>query len=478
MSTGSKLAEIITGLSYEDFPPPVVLNMKRVILDSIGCALGGRITDRGRIALEVVAELGGNPQSVIIGGGRTSWTLAAYANAELIQALDYEPCGPRFGHIVPYVISPCLSIAQRTRASGKELITAVVLALEVGSRVFNSVPGKTDVDVERRQNFLQSFGSTQVYGGVAGVSSLLKLDAKHISHAMGIAGTNLPVPAGHSWHIMPRPSIMTKFNTLTGWVAELSTMACLLAERGFTGDTTFLDSEEGFRGVIGAKDDFQPETIIGDLGQRWWSEDWNSQFIKAYPLCGANHAGVDLIIHILRQSGISPESIQEIVVTGDPTTPPWTLPFTDPVSFSDCSHNNAYAYAVAAYHGQNPGPLWLLPSTFNDPRIRNLMRKVRVEALPKTENALVNPVYAETTVEVTANGRKYSASGKSQFPGVKVELPGDTRPPMKDDEIKAKFRNNAGYSSLTKEKVEKIIHAVYRMEEMENVSTMLAMMGE
>ena len=477
MSTGSKLADIVARISYEDLPQPVVLNMKRVILDSIGCALGGRITDRGRIALEVITELGGNPQSVIIGGGRTSWTLAAYANAELIQALDFEPCGPHFGHIVPYVISPILSISQRTKASGKEFITAVALALEVGSRVFNSVPGKTTVDVERRQNFLQSFGPTQVYGGVAGVCSLLKLDSKRIANAFGIAGTNMPIPAGHNWHIMPRPSIMTKFNTVTGWVAQLSTMACLLAERGFTGDTAFLDNETGFRNVVGAKDDFKPETIIGDLGKTWWSEQWNSQFIKAYPLCGANHASIDLIIHLMRQNSIDPDSIQEIMVKGGPVTPPWTLPFADTVSFSDCSHNNAYAYAVAAYHGENPGPLWLMPATYNNPKIRNLMKKVRAEALPKSENALVNPVFTVTTVEITADGNKYTASGISQFPGVKVEQPGDTRKPLDDSEIKAKFRNNAGYSFLTTAKVEQVINMTYKLEELENVSVMLEMLG-
>jgi 2-methylcitrate dehydratase PrpD len=179
----------------------------------------------------------------------------------------------------------------------------------------------------------------------------------------------------------------------------------------------------------------------------------------------------------MRQNHINPDNIQEIVVRGGPITPPWTLPFADTVSFSDCSHNNAYAYAVAAYYGENPGPLWLMPATYNDPKIRNLMKKVRVEALPKSENALVNPVFTETTIEMTADGNKYTASGISQFPGVKVEQPGDTRKPLNDSEIKAKFRNNAGYSFLTAEKVEKIIDTVYRLEELENASVMLEKLG-
>jgi 2-methylcitrate dehydratase PrpD len=151
-------------------------------------------------------RLGGNPQAVIIGGGHSSWALAAYANGELIQTLDGEPCGPHFTHAAPYVVSPSLSIAQRQKASGKELITAPALALEVGSRVFNSVP-HTFAPRKNEPPFYEtnrptSFGTTMTYGGVAGACKLLGLDSKRIAHAFGIAGTNMPVPAGNSWHAM------------------------------------------------------------------------------------------------------------------------------------------------------------------------------------------------------------------------------------------------------------------------------------
>ena len=470
---GQELSQIIERVSYKDLPQAVVLKMKQTLLDSIGCALGARITDRARIALELVAELGGNPQAVIIGGGHSSWALAAYANGELIQALDHEPCGPHSGHVVPYVLSPSLSIAQRQKASGKGLITALALALEVGSRVFNSVPSSF-APTKKGASYYEkkhptSFGSTQVYGGVAGVSKLLQLDSKRIAHAFGIAGTNMPVPAGNSWHSMPRPSIMTKFNTLTGAIAQLSTIACLLAERGFTGDTTFLDSELGFRDVLCVGDNWKPEVITGDLGKKWWSEEWMGQWLKAYPICGIHHAAIDLIVNIMQKNHINPDNIKEILVKGGSATPPWSLPFADEVTACDCSHNDAYAYAVAAYHGQNPGPNWLMPSSYNDPKIRNLMKRVRVEAVTDFQTPIV--------VELTVDGKKYTATGRRQYAGIKVEQPGDTRKPLSDDEIRAKFRNNAEYSSLKSEAVERIIDAVYRLEEFDDVSEMLEMLG-
>ena len=86
------------------------------------------------------------------------------------------------------------------------------------------------------------------------------------------------------------------------------------------------------------------------------------------------------------------------------------------------------------------------------------------------------PELSDTIVEITANGKRYTAEGKSDiFPA--MEQTSDTRKPLSDDEIRAKFRNNASYSPLRTDKVESIIDMVYRLEEIEDVSEMLAMLG-
>jgi 2-methylcitrate dehydratase PrpD len=462
----TQLADFVANVSYKDLPTAVVFKMKETILDSIGCALAARITDRARIALDLVNELGGAPQATIIGGGRTSWILAAYANAELIHSLDYEPCGPHFAHVAPFVLSPELSIAERSKASGKEFITAVAVAFEIGGRFYASVPNYSP---DGKHRPIASFGSVMIYGGTAGTSHLLHLNKEQISHAFGIAGTNMPVAAGANWHILPRPSIFTKFNTLTGWIAQLSTMASLLAERGFTGDTTFLDSKQGFRSVMGAVDEFKPEVIVNGLGKEWWSEEWGVkgyQWMKAYPTCGANHSVMDLIIRIIRDNNINPNNITGMVIHGGPNTIPWTEPFADFVTFADCSHNNAYAYAVAALHGQNVGPYWLMPDVYNDPKLRKLMKSIVVKEAPGE---------AEIIVELTAKGQKYTAAGKLNV--LRTGQAGNTRPPLSDDEIRSKFKTNASYSSLHSSITDKIMEIIYKLDEIEDVSEVLKLLG-
>lgn len=89
--------------------------------------------------MEFAEESGGKSQASIIGGHKTSIPLAAFANAELINALDYDVIGPLTGHVTPYITSPCLAMGEKVRGPGKDLITAVVLAHEIRGRVAGSV---------------------------------------------------------------------------------------------------------------------------------------------------------------------------------------------------------------------------------------------------------------------------------------------------------------------------------------------------
>ena len=110
-----ELANFVPSLTFGDLPDSVVKVTKRTLLDSVGCGLGGYATDRAKIVLGHIDELGGNPQASIIGDGKTSWALAAFANGELINALDFDPIGPGVvSHASPYVIPSCLAIADHT----------------------------------------------------------------------------------------------------------------------------------------------------------------------------------------------------------------------------------------------------------------------------------------------------------------------------------------------------------------------------
>ena len=115
------LTDFVTSTRYEDLPQEVVEDTKRCILDSIGCGLGSTTTENGKMALEFVRrQHSGPPEAGILGfGDRVSCTGAAFANGEMMQALDYDTVTiiPP-GHISAWVIPAALAVAEAGGSSG------------------------------------------------------------------------------------------------------------------------------------------------------------------------------------------------------------------------------------------------------------------------------------------------------------------------------------------------------------------------
>src|SRR5213593_935418 len=81
----------VAKLRYEDLPPQIIQKAKRVFLDTLGCALGAVDATPVRIAQQVVALQGGNPQGTVIGVGSKSSKIsceqAAFLNGMAIRYL-------------------------------------------------------------------------------------------------------------------------------------------------------------------------------------------------------------------------------------------------------------------------------------------------------------------------------------------------------------------------------------------------------
>jgi 2-methylcitrate dehydratase PrpD len=85
------LSAYVKVAQFKDFPGDVVNRAKYLILDNIGCALGGTQTEIGKKYLRVSANWKGAPESTVIGAGtRVSCMNAAYVNAQLANVLDFD----------------------------------------------------------------------------------------------------------------------------------------------------------------------------------------------------------------------------------------------------------------------------------------------------------------------------------------------------------------------------------------------------
>ena len=130
------IANFVSSTGFSDLPEFVTHEMGRLILDSMGCGIAGHVTERGAIAAGMARKLGGPAESSIMGTrDKVSNANAAFANGELMNALDYDALSNVGRHDVPTLIAATLATAEQIGASGKALVVATALALEISGRI-------------------------------------------------------------------------------------------------------------------------------------------------------------------------------------------------------------------------------------------------------------------------------------------------------------------------------------------------------
>src|SRR5467141_1569006 len=176
-----QLAEYTCALRFEDLSPETVHEVKRRVIDSIGCALGAWREEPCRIARKVASEFSAKNGSTIIGTTHKAppdW--AAFATGCCIRYFDYndtylskEPGHPSDN------ISAALAIAESIGTSGRELITAIALAYEVQCRFCDAA------SIRARGWDHPTYGD---FSTALACANLMNLDPEKTRHAVNIAG--------------------------------------------------------------------------------------------------------------------------------------------------------------------------------------------------------------------------------------------------------------------------------------------------
>src|SRR5438067_4655743 len=183
-STSGQLAEFVANMSYETLPEEVIHESKRILLDSAGCAIAAVDDLKGRIGIEYAQVLAGDDKTATIFGTtqRSSVFGAAFANGELINALDFDAVLPP-GHVSPYVLPGALAIAEADHASGTDLLLAIALSHEVSNRFGKAM----DYIRDTRDGIVSmppvlGYTST-VFGATAAIAKLRGASAEVIANA-------------------------------------------------------------------------------------------------------------------------------------------------------------------------------------------------------------------------------------------------------------------------------------------------------
>ncbi len=463
-----QLAQFAANSSYDSLPIQVVEECKRLMLDSVGCALAAFDHHKGRIGIEYGRLLGGTGEASIIGtADRVSIFGAAFANGELINALDMDAVVPP-GHVTPYVLPGALALAETRHAGGRELIRTMAVSHELSWRIGKAMDYLRDTR-EGQLNTPPVYGfSNSIFGATAAVAMLQQQSCEMLANSLGIASSVSPVQSMMSlFHHAPSSTI--KY-TMAGAVIQAAMMAAHMGLMGHSGDLLALDDTEfGYPRFIGTRR-WEPNKLTDDLGSRWGFV--SEQLYKPYPHCRILHGPLDCLIDIVESNDLRPDEIDNIkvMVEGFVEKPIWLNRYIK--SLVDAQFSIAHGMALGA-HRIKPGRDWQDPEQVFNPSVMALMAKVTHEVHPDYVKQLSAHASARPSrVEVTARGQTFVA--ERLYP--KGSQSPDPTTAMSNDELLAKFKHNAE-GVVAGVQADRAAETIMALEDVADIATLMKLVA-
>ena len=466
-----KLVDFVTETQFKDLPEDVVHEAKRVLLDSIGCAILGHLTDMGRISVEFVKGLGGPPESIIIGTNhKVSCVGAAFANGQLINAQEYDAISGN--HDVPILIAASLALVENKRTSGRNLILAIVLGLEISKRILLAT---SEVDKCSRQiatitgyspyAFVASRGlSASTFGAAVGAGKILNLNREKIAHAIGIAGYTCLPDTMQKWCYVT-PMKMPKYGP-PGWGAQAGVTSALLAELGFNGDTEVFDGEYGYWRYTG-KAGWNADLVLKDLGREWLSR---GIMYKSYPAGYHKATVLKEFIQIVEDNHLQPDDIEK-VTTREYQIIPGTWHEGEPITSEEYYFDSPYLFACAIHRINRA--FWHDQEVRQDPKIRDFMKKVEcIYVRPGTAGqkmTIEETFFMQPEVEIVTQRKTFKKTALPEKEGMETKI-------ITDQELINKFIENAS-RVLPLDKTNNIVKTILELEQLENATPLMGLVA-
>jgi 2-methylcitrate dehydratase PrpD len=453
-TAAERIASWAQSLRFEDIPRDVLEAAKQHVLDTLGCGLAAHATGVACEGRATMAELGGEPQATVIGleSGLPAAN-AAFANAMLCHGLDFDDThSDSVSHVSAVVAPASLAAGEAVGASGRDVLTAIVAGNEVVTRVGMAASGRF------HSRGFHPTAICGIFGGTVAAGKLGGLDAETTTRALGIAGSMASGIFAYLEDGTPTKPIHP------AWAAHGAHLATRLAFHGAAGPQSVFEGKFGlYHSFVAAE---PGEVDIGgqidDLGSRW---ETPRIAYKPFPVCHFMHGSLGAADQALAGRRLSPEEIDEVVVTVPAAGVSLVLEPADQkrVPRSDYEGKFSLQYSVASMLVRGHVAVSdFTEGAISDPAVLAVAAKVTYET----------PEYATYPQAFPGGVRVLLASGETlsaDFPYQK----GGPENPLSASEVSAKFRDNAKLA-LSDSAVEALAEAILSLEEQDDLSAALA----
>lgn len=451
-----ELAEFAMQVGLDDIPESVREQGKRSLLDGIGLAISGSVTDVANISASMIDGYGSlNTESTVLGsGGKLPARFSAYLNGIAIHAHDYDDTQLAvrpdrvYGlltHPTAPVLPASLALVERQGGTGSDLLLGYSIGVEAATKLAEAI---------NPRHYDAGFHATATLGSIgsaAGASRVCGLDLDQTRIALGLAATQA---AG----------VRENFGTMTkpfhaGRAAEAAIIAVELAGRGMTAAPNVLEAQRGFFNAAGGG--YDPTAIHEALGAPW-TFDAPGVSIKPHPSGSLTHPGMGAMLDLILAEDVRAEDVVRVTV-GTNRHMPNALIHHRPVTELNAKFSMEFCMAILLLE-RRAGLAEFTDEVVNRPDVRAMIEKVDFGVAPEAEAAGYNNMTTVITIEL-ADGRTLrteAAFGK-----------GSPQNPMSDDELIAKFADCLEWGGVRTDATE-IAHRILDLEHEKSLTDLLS----
>src|SRR6266576_546078 len=449
-----QLANYSSSFRFEDLSKEVVHEVKRRVIDSLGCALGAWNEEPCAIARKVAFDFSAKHGATILGTNHKAppdWT--AFANGCCIRYFDYndtylskEPAHPSDN------IAAALAVAESVAATGGELITAIALAYEVQCRFCDAA------SIRARGWDHVTYGT---FSTALASAKLMKLDPKNTRHAVNIAGV-----AGTAMR-------QARVGELSHWkgvafatAARHGVFSALLARAGMTGPGPIFEGQMGFEKQLGVslgnvgekfavpfpKTEDGPAAMILNTSIKYWPAEYHSQ--SAIEAALSLRKQIDQLAEVKSVTIESHDAAVDIIGSEPEKWRPATRETAD--------HSLPYITAIALIDGEITNKQFE-PERFKDPEVWKFLENVKVE-----RNAELSAIYPGAVANIVHVDR---AGGRRLTKRVDYPL-GHAKNPLNDSQVEGKFFALVE-PVIDEKRAKRIIDLVWKLDEAPSVDDLV-----
>jgi len=400
------LAQFVVNHPSRGWSDAVDNEAHRTFANWVGCAIGPATHETINAAMAAVNMLAPAPQASILGRSeKVDIANAALLNGISSHTFDFDdthlktiihPAGP--------VAAAVLALGQHLGSSGREIIDALVIGIEVFCRVGNAIyPDHYD-------RGWHITGSTGMLGSAAACARLLNLNVEQTRMALGVAASQ---PTG----------VREQFGTMTkpfhpGAAAKAGLMSALLAKHGFTASNRALEAPRGLLQVFSDKTDWSEITV--GLGETW---EIALNTYKPFACGIVIHPSIDGCVQLRNDHSLTAADIRNVTIRVHSLVLELTGKKTPETGLAS-KFSVYHSCAVGLLYGQ-AGEHEYTDETVNRPEVLALRAKIE---------AIVDDSIDEAAADITIQ----TTDGRTLHVLIEHAI-GSVERPMSEAQLKAKF---------------------------------------